>query len=136
MMVGRGDTSKRNLGFAFDIGTTTICGQLINLNTKRYSAPKPPIINRPLTAPDVITRIIFAQGADGLEQLHRAVIGEMNLMIQELPRENNIDLNGVTCCLCAGNTTMMHLLLRVDPTYIRREPYVPTSKLYSGGQGL
>ena len=51
----------------------------------------------------------------------------MNLMIQELTRENNIDLNDVTCCLCAGNTTMMHLLLRVDPTYIRREPYVPTA---------
>ena len=75
----------------------------------------------------MITRIIFAQGTDGLEKLHHAVIDEMNLMIQELTRENNIDLNDVTCCLCAGNTTMMHLLLRVDPTYIRREPYVPTA---------
>ena len=44
-----GDTSKRNLGFAFDIGTTTICGQLIDLNTKKYSAPRPPTISRPLT---------------------------------------------------------------------------------------
>ena len=51
----------------------------------------------------------------------------MNQMIQELIHEHNIDLNDVNCILCAGNTTMVHLLLRVDPTYIRREPYVPTA---------
>ncbi|MDD2679949.1 MAG: ASKHA domain-containing protein, partial [Candidatus Omnitrophica bacterium] len=32
-----------------------------------------------------------------------------------------------TGIVCTGNTTMIHLLLRVDPTYIRREPYVPTA---------
>jgi uncharacterized 2Fe-2S/4Fe-4S cluster protein (DUF4445 family) len=51
----------------------------------------------------------------------------MNQMIQELIREHGIDLNDVTCVLCAGNTTMIHLLLRVDPEYIRKEPYVPTA---------
>jgi len=51
----------------------------------------------------------------------------MNQIIQELIQEHSIDLNDVNCVLCAGNTTMVHLLLRVDPTYIRREPYVPTA---------
>ena len=127
VIIEPGDTSKRNLGFAFDIGTTTICGQLINLNSKKILGTKAAYNKQSSYGSDVITRIIFAQGADGLEKLHHAVIDEMNLMIQELTRENNIDLNDVTCCLCAGNTTMMHLLLRVDPTYIRREPYVPTA---------
>ena len=31
--------------------------------------------------------------------------------------------------MCAGNTTMIHLLLRIDPSYIRRLPYVPTANL-------
>jgi uncharacterized 2Fe-2S/4Fe-4S cluster protein (DUF4445 family) len=76
---------------------------------------------------DVITRIIYAQKEDGLEKLHHAVIDGMNQMIQELIREHGIDLNDVTCVLCAGNTTMIHLLLRVDPAYIRKEPYIPTA---------
>ena len=26
----------------------------------------------------------------------------------------------------AGNTTMAHLLLQIEPRYIRRDPYIPT----------
>jgi len=127
VLIEPGDTSSENYGFAFDIGTTTICGQLIDVNSKKILGTKAAYNKQASFGSDVISRIIFAQEADGLEKLHHAVIDEMNIMIQELARENNIDLNDVTCCLCAGNTTMIHLLLRVDPTYIRREPYVPTA---------
>lgn len=127
VMIEPGDTSKRNFGFAFDIGTTTICGQLIDLNQKKVLGTKAAYNKQSSYGSDIISRIIFAQEADGLEKLHHAVIDEMNIMVQELIRENNVDLNDVTCCLCAGNTTMIHLLLRVDPTYIRREPYAPTA---------
>lgn len=127
VIIEPGDTSAKNFGFAFDIGTTTISGQLIDLNSKKILGTKAAFNKQASFGADVITRIIFAQEADGLEKLHHAVIDEMNIMIQELTRENNVDLNNVTCCLCAGNTTMIHLLLRVDPTYIRREPYVPTA---------
>lgn len=127
VIVESDDTSSKNFGFAFDIGTTTISGQLIDLNSKKILGTKAAFNKQASFGADVITRIIFAQEADGLEKLHHAVIDEMNIMIQELTRENNVDLNDVTCCLCAGNTTMIHLLLRVDPTYIRREPYVPTA---------
>lgn len=127
VIVEPGDTSGRNYGFAFDIGTTTICGQLIDLNSKKILGTKAAYNKQSAFGADVITRIIFAQKSDGLEKLHHAVIDEMNIMIQDLTKENNIDLNDVTSCLCAGNTTMIHLLLKVDPTYIRREPYVPTA---------
>ncbi len=127
VIIEPGDTSSKNFGFAFDIGTTTISGQLIDLSSKKILGTKAAFNKQASFGADVITRIIFAREADGLEKLHHAVIDEMNLMIRELVRENNIDLNDVTCCLCAGNTTMIHLLLRVDPTYIRREPYVPTA---------
>ena len=127
VLIEPGDTSRRNYGFAFDIGTTTISGQLIDLNSKKILGTKASFNKQATYGSDVITRIIFAHEPDGLEKLHHAVIDEMNIMIQELVGENKIDLNDVTCCLCAGNTTMVHLLLRVDPTYIRREPYVPTA---------
>lgn len=120
------DTSKSNYGFAFDIGTTTLSGQLVDLNTKKVLGTKITYNRQATFGADVISRIIYAQQEDGLEVLHHAVIDGMNMIIKELITEHNINLNDVTCCLCAGNTTMMHLLLRVDPTFIRRDPYIPT----------
>ena len=121
------DTSHKNLGICFDIGTTTISGQLVDLNTKKILGTKATYNKQASFGSDIITRIIYAQEQDGLEKLHHAVIDGMNQMIQELTQEHRIDLNDVNCVLCAGNTTMIHLLLRVEPTYIRREPYVPTA---------
>jgi uncharacterized 2Fe-2S/4Fe-4S cluster protein (DUF4445 family) len=76
---------------------------------------------------DVITRIIYAKKPDGLEKLHHAVIDSMNSIIHGLIADYKVDLNDVTAILCAGNPTMIHLLLRLDPSYIRREPYVPVA---------
>ena len=122
-----GDTSRRNFGLCFDIGTTTISGQLVDLNSKKVLGTKAAYNKQASFGGDVITRIIYAHEQDGLEKLHHAVIDTMNEMILELTQEHHIDLNDVTCVLCAGNTTMIHLLLRVDPTYIRKDPYVPTA---------
>jgi len=127
VLIEPGDTSQKNFGLCFDIGTTTISGQLVDLNTKKVLGTKATYNKQASFGSDVITRIIYAQEEDGLEKLHHAVIDSMNQMIHELIQEHNIDLNDVNCVLCAGNTTMVHLLLRVEPTYIRREPYVPTA---------
>jgi uncharacterized 2Fe-2S/4Fe-4S cluster protein (DUF4445 family) len=127
VFVESGDTSHRNFGLCFDIGTTTISGQLVDLNSKKVLGTKAAYNKQASFGGDVITRIIYAHEQDGLEKLHHAVIDTMNEMIMDLVREHTIDLNEVTCILCAGNTTMIHLLLRVDPTYIRRDPYVPTA---------
>jgi uncharacterized 2Fe-2S/4Fe-4S cluster protein (DUF4445 family) len=127
VLVEPGDTAQRNFGFCFDIGTTTISGQLVDLNNKKVLGTKATYNKQASFGSDVITRIIYAREEDGLERLHHAVIDTMNQMILELIHQHGIDLNNVNCVLCAGNTTMMHLLLRIDPAYIRREPYVPTA---------
>ncbi|MBU0549244.1 MAG: DUF4445 domain-containing protein [Candidatus Omnitrophica bacterium] len=127
VLVEPGDTSEKNYGLCFDIGTTTISAQLIDLKTKKILGTKATYNRQASFGSDIITRIIYAREEDGLEKLHHAVIDTMNEMIKELVRENCVDLNDVNCILCAGNTTMVHLLLRVDPTYIRREPYVSTA---------
>lgn len=127
VLIEPGNTSEKNFGVCFDIGTTTISGQLVDLNTKKALGTKATYNKQAAYGSDVITRIVYARAEEGLEQLHHAVVDTMNQMAQELIQEHNVDLNDVNCILCAGNTTMIHLLLRVDPGYIRREPYVPTA---------
>ncbi|MBN1353080.1 MAG: DUF4445 domain-containing protein [Candidatus Omnitrophica bacterium] len=127
VIIEPGDTSKDNYGIAFDIGTTTVSGQLVDLNTKKILGTKATYNKQIVFGDDVITRIIFATAEDGLEKLHHAVVDNMNSIIGELIHERGISLNQITGVICAGNTTMIHLLLKIDPSYIRREPYVSTA---------
>jgi len=126
LLVEPQDTSAKNFGACFDIGTTTVTAQLVDLNSKNILGTKATYNKQAVFGSDVITRIIYAKDSDGLQDLYLAVVEDMNEMIHELCQENKIDLNDVRCAVCAGNTTMIHLLLRIDPTYIRRAPYVPT----------
>jgi len=122
-----GNTSGNNYGFCFDIGTTTISGQLIDLNSMLPLASKAHYNKQVTLGSYVISRIIYAQQPDGLEKLHFALSEGINQIIHELTQECKVSLNDVTCIVCAGNTTMIHLLLRIDPTHIRKEPYIPTA---------
>lgn len=127
VLLEAGDTSGKNFGFALDIGTTTISGQLVDLNSRRILGTKASYNKQVSFGSDVITRIIYAKEEDGLEKLHEAVIDTVNEIIKELIEEHGVDLNDVTCIACSGNTTMIHLLLSIDPAHIRKDPYVPTA---------
>lgn len=127
VLIEPGDTSDRNYGVALDIGTTTVTAQLVNLNTNEILFTKATHNKQASFGDDVISRIIYATDEEGLERLHHAVIDNVNDLIRELIKSHHINLNDINAVLCAGNTTMIHLLLRIDPTFIRREPYVPTA---------
>jgi uncharacterized 2Fe-2S/4Fe-4S cluster protein (DUF4445 family) len=127
VLIEPGDNSKRNYGVALDIGTTTVVAELVDLNNKKTLSTKASHNRQASFGGDVITRMIYAEKEEGLERLHHAVVDTVNELIFASVTENNIDLNNVTSVVCAGNMTMSHLLLKVDPSYIRREPYVPTA---------
>lgn len=120
------DTTDKLLGMAFDIGTTTIAGYLIDLKTGKELCRVSALNPQTRFGADVISRISFAaESPEGLDKLHGAVIGEINNLIQEAVREtqySNLDIYAITF---AGNTTMEHLLLKIPPTYLARAPYVP-----------
>ena len=127
VLIEPGDTSKRNFGIAIDIGTTSIVAQLVDLNTDKTLGTKATHNRQVSYGEDVITRMVYAGKKDGLEKLHHVVIDTVNELISVLSTEHQINLSEITGVMCAGNMTMSHLLLRVDPTYLRREPYVPTA---------
>ncbi len=123
-----GDTSARNYGVALDIGTTTVVAHLIDLNASEILATDATYNSQITYGEDVITRLIYAQDeVGGRERLHEAVIGNINMLINNTVSAAGVNIQDVTCLLCAGNTTMMHFLLDLDSSNIRREPYIPAA---------
>lgn len=121
-----GDTTGSNLAFAFDIGTTTVVGQLIDLKTKEILGTRIAFNKQAVYGGDVITRIVYASEPEGLEKLNAAVLDNMNEIIEDLVKAHDVNLSDIYAVVAAGNMTMMHLLLRIDPANIRKAPYVPT----------
>jgi uncharacterized 2Fe-2S/4Fe-4S cluster protein (DUF4445 family) len=58
------------------------------------------------------------------------VVDSINLIIDKLLKRASIDPQDISSITLAGNTTMTQLFLQIDPSYIRRSPYVPASTLY------
>ncbi len=124
------DTSTRNFAIAVDIGTTTVYGQALDLQTGEVLAEHGEFNSQISYGEDVISRIIFAEKDDGLEILHQKVIEVINKIIDRIVKKANIEKHEVTTITLAGNSTMTQLLLKINPSYIRRDPYVPASIMY------
>jgi uncharacterized 2Fe-2S/4Fe-4S cluster protein (DUF4445 family) len=125
-----GDTTDRNYGIAMDIGTTTVYGQLIDLISGEVLAQYGDYNGQISFGEDVISRMVYAEKAGGLETLNAAVMNTINNLIRKLVRRAKIDPDEISSITLAGNTTMTQLLLKVNPRYIRRSPYVPASSIY------
>jgi uncharacterized 2Fe-2S/4Fe-4S cluster protein (DUF4445 family) len=120
------DTTHKLLGMAFDIGTTTIAGYLVDLKSGKDLCRVSTLNPQTRFGADVISRISYAsESAEGLDKLHGAVINEINNLIQEAAKQANHSPLDVYAITFAGNTTMHHLLLKISPKYLARAPYVP-----------
>lgn len=137
-----GDNTHRNYSIVLDIGTTTISGQLLDLNgcvvfacpggicdgTTLFALAEASDYNAQISyGEDVITRIVYSQRPGGLKKLQEVVVSTINKTIQELLDMSKIERSLVSHLVIAGNTTMTQLVLGLDPKYIREEPYVPTA---------
>ena len=142
--VEAGDNRHQNYSIVIDIGTTTIFGQILNLNECKVAAcPNGACDGATLFAmaeasdynpqisygEDVITRIVYSQKPGGLKKMQETVVSTINGIIDELLKMSRIDRSLISHLVVAGNTTMTQLLLGIDPKYIREAPYVPTANL-------
>ncbi|MBN2062077.1 MAG: DUF4445 domain-containing protein [Deltaproteobacteria bacterium] len=126
-----GNTSEKNYGLAVDVGTTTIVAQLVHMKSGNVIGVAGSYNLQARYGEDVISRMIYACGRErGMDPLHRAVIENINRLIETLAGEKGIDLHDITAVVASGNTTMSHLLLGLIPCAIRLDPYVPTVNVY------
>jgi uncharacterized 2Fe-2S/4Fe-4S cluster protein (DUF4445 family) len=130
-----GDRTDHNYGLAVDIGTTTIVGFLVDLNTGNILA-RASEMNRQITyGEELVTRISFSRTKDGLDRLQRIVVSTINDVIAQVTREASVDPEDITDVCAGGNTVMNHLFTGIDPAYLEvanvevsREPIIKKAK--------
>jgi uncharacterized 2Fe-2S/4Fe-4S cluster protein (DUF4445 family) len=125
-----GDVSNRSYGLAFDIGTTTVHGVLVDHLTGKLLSRKADYNSQISYGEDVISRIVHAEKPKGLKLMHELVTNTINSLIDKLLKNTDVDRNGITSITLSGNTTMTHFLLGLEPHNIRRAPYVPVSTFF------
>jgi uncharacterized 2Fe-2S/4Fe-4S cluster protein (DUF4445 family) len=119
-----GNGTARTLGLAVDVGTTTVVVYLVDMADGSVLAAASGHNRQADCGDDVINRIVCAE-KDGVAKLSRQVLTTINVLVGEALSSANADADEVTDIVVSGNTTMVHLLLKIEPRYIRREPYIP-----------
>jgi uncharacterized 2Fe-2S/4Fe-4S cluster protein (DUF4445 family) len=121
-----GDTTAECFGVAFDVGTTTLVGTLMNLRTGMASAVRSTLNGQAPYGADVISRISHAMnGQESIDELRGAVVTTMNQVLDGLYRESGVSPERTYEAVVVGNVTMLHLLLGIDPAPIAVMPFTP-----------
>ena len=121
-----GDQTARHYGIAVDIGTTTIAVQLVDLATAAILGTRSDYNEQVGCGLDVISRINYARRPERLEELRTRVLRTINRLLHQVAESNQVQALEICNAVISGNTTMLHLLLGLNPEYIRLEPYAPT----------
>jgi len=127
LCVEKGDTSDRNFGLALDVGTTTVVGHLVDLTTGTTREAAAKYNSQIGFGADIINRINHARQPGGHEELHKAVIDDVDTLIDDLVQRARVGRGDIHCIVAAGNTTMLHFLLGLEVDLIRISPFVPAA---------
>ncbi|MCL2707199.1 MAG: ASKHA domain-containing protein [Dehalococcoidia bacterium] len=120
------DTRTTNYAFVFDIGTTAVRGQLLDLNRGQISAQAIGYNKQIRFGADVIARINQCSQPGGLAKLQTAAVDTINELLHQMLSSSGVAHSSINHIVVAANTVMVHMLLALDPKYLRMSPYVPT----------
>jgi len=125
--VEAGNHCERNFAVAVDLGTTTVVAHLIDLTNATTIDTEATYNSQINFGEDYIRRIIYAEENDAFDEMQNRIVNDVNNLIVTLASRKKVDLQDITTVICAGNTAMVHFLLNLDPTRIRREPYIASA---------
>ena len=127
--IENGNTTKSGYGIAFDIGTTTVVGYLVDLKTGKDLSALAKTNPQVIHGDDVISRIEFVQKRkDGLKKLQEEIVNTLNEIVRETTQRAGINKNNIYETVVVGNTCMHHLFLGLNPSNIAPSPYIPVIK--------
>jgi len=126
-----GDTTGRRFGIAFDLGTTTVVATLLDLSTGAPAAVESTLNKQQPFGADVITRIsatMMDPGAlDKLQQLATETLGEL---ARAVCAQGGVEPSEVYEVAVAGNATMTHLVLGIDPEPLGMAPFILATRRF------
>ena len=121
-----GNTEKENYGIAFDIGTTTIVGYLVNLNNGKICAVDSKLNSQTAFGEDVITRITaIKEESENLNKLNATVINDLNKIILNTCIQAKVSPAQIYEATIVGNSVMHHIFLGINPINIGLSPFIP-----------
>ncbi len=124
-----GDTTGRMFGVAFDLGTTTVVATLLDLVTGTPVAVQSMLNKQQPFGADVITRISTVMTRPGaLDQLRDLAHETLAELVAAVLAEGAVEPAEVYEVALAGNATMTHLALGVDPEPLGVAPFVMATR--------
>jgi uncharacterized 2Fe-2S/4Fe-4S cluster protein (DUF4445 family) len=111
-------------GAAVDIGTTTIKVMIVDLISGEARGQASEYNAQISRGEDVISRIIFAGKGSGDQTLRELVLETINELLIRASKRAKTSPEKIYKTVLSGNSTMIHLLLKIPPTSIRLAPYI------------
>lgn len=128
-----GDTADRRFGIAYDLGTTTVVATLLDLSTGTPVAVASVLNPQQPFGADVITRISATMtDPAALDRLASLAHECLDALAAEVCAEGGVDRGEVYEIALAGNATMVHLALGIDPEPLGVAPFVMASRRFEG----
>jgi len=116
----------RLLGLAFDVGSTTIAGHLLNLSTGDVMASSGTMNPQIRFGEDLMSRVSHVMmDPEGAHKMTGVVREAMNELAIELVGELGRDTTEILDVTMVGNPIMHHLMLGLDPTPLGGAPFAP-----------
>jgi uncharacterized 2Fe-2S/4Fe-4S cluster protein (DUF4445 family) len=120
------DKVNNHFGLVFDLGTSTLVGKLINLQNGSERAAISRLNTQIRYGTSVISRLQYIEAhARGLFHLHDLLIKDLNRIAKRLLEVEKLHPDELFVAVAAGNTTMQHLMLAIDPLGIAGAPFAP-----------
>ena len=123
-----GDTAAFHYALAVDYGSTNIVMQLLDMNTGEVLAQDREMNGQFEYGSDILTRITYTMAApENMENLQKVTVQTYHRLFDRLTEKTGIDVRRCPVMILAGNTTMMHFLLKLDARTVFFSPYAPVT---------
>lgn len=117
-------------GIAADVGTTTVVCRLVHLETGKTTDTAASVNDQKKFGLDVLSRISYEQDhpESGRKELQEAIVGNLNRLIAQMCRRQELSTESIRRIAVSGNCTMVHMLLGADAVPLGKAPFLPVLK--------
>lgn len=116
----------RHYGLVFDLGTSTLVGKLISLVDGNEVAVVSCLNSQMRYGTNVISRLQYIKERHGgLRTFHSLLVRDLRRLTRRLLKAGGLNADDIFIAVAAGNTTMQHFLLSLNPMGIAEAPFSP-----------